>query len=209
VRQRTGTIYQPTAKQSRTGAIAIKAVASEGTGKRKGNDLHFDGRRQLYRISGVDLTQIDGIDALAATKIISEIGLDMNRWPSEKHFSSWLGLCPNNRVSGDKVLRRATRKVVNPASTMLRVCAQGLFTSKSALGAFARRMNSKLGPASAITAIAHKLAKLVYRLLRYGDDYLDIGEELYEKQYQERALKNLQRRARQLGFSLVPTENVS
>lgn len=171
--------------------------------KRRKNQPDFDLRGALYKTTGVDLTQIDGIDAMTAQTVISECGFDMSPFPSEKHFSSWLGLCPNNRITGGKVYGRRTRKVVNRASQALRLAAQTLHGSKTSLGAFYRRMRTRLGAPKAITAAAHKLAKLVYRMLKYGEDYVDQGQKYYEEQYKERVIKNLKNRAKQLGFQLV------
>ena len=134
----------------------------------QGNAPRLDLRDELYRISGADLTAIDGIDVLTAQTIISEIGLDMTRWPTEKNFASWLGLCPGHRITGGKVIKRRSRHVINRASDALRVAASTLKKSNSALGANFRRLKAHLGPPKAITAMAHKLARLVYRMLKYG-----------------------------------------
>jgi len=154
-------------------------------------------------MTGVDLTQIDGIDSLSALKIISEIGLDMTRWPTGKHFASWLGLCPGNKQSGGKRYRVRSTPTANRAATALRVAAQGLAHSHSALGAYYRRMRARLGAPKAMTATAHKLARLVYSMLRYGTDYVDAGQQAYERQYRDRVLTNLQRKARGFGYQLV------
>ena len=164
-----------------------------------GTDL----RAELYRCAGVDLTAIEGIGVLTAQVVISEIGLDMTCWPSEKHFASWLGLCPDHRISGGKVLSRHTRHVLNPVADALRIAATTLQSSKTALGAFYRRMRAKLGAASAITATAHKLARLIYRLLKHGEAYVQKGVEFYENQYRERLLYNLKKTAASLGFQLA------
>ena len=164
----------------------------------------FDLRSHLYRISGIDFTQIDGLDALTVQTILAEVGLDPSRFPSVKHFSSWLGLSPGSRISGGKVLSSKTRKVVNRAATAFRIAAQSLTHSQTALGAFYRRLRSHLGAPKAITATAHKLARIFYHLWSTGDSYIDVGAEAYEQQYQQRVLKNLKRRARQMGFDLVP-----
>jgi len=171
--------------------------------KQRKNQPGFNLRSQLYQTTGVDLTQIDGIDAMTAQTVISECGFDMSPFPSEKHFSSWLGLCPNNRITGGKVYGTRTRKVVNRAAQALRLAAQALHGSKTSLGAFYRRMRTRLGAPKAITAAAHKLAKLIYRMLKYGEDYVDQGQKYYEEQYQERVVKNLRNRAKQLGLQLV------
>jgi transposase len=173
--------------------------------KNRRNTPGFDCRHEAYRISGVDLTQIDGISESAALIILSEIGTDMGRWKTEKNFASWLTLCPNNKITGGKVFQRRTRKSANRVRDLLRICSQSLFNSQSALGAFARRMRSRLGPEKAVVATAHKLALLIYRLLKLGKDYVDVGQDAYEKQYKERAVKNLARKAKQFGFQLTPS----
>ena len=166
--------------------------------------LPFDSQEKLQRIMGVDLTRIDGINETTAQLVLSELGLDIcHKWPTEGQFSSWLGLCPNNEISGGKVLRRGKRKVVNRLANALRMGAQSLLKSKSALGAYARRMRAKRGTPTAINATAHKLARLIYRTLKYGQEYIDIGQQQYEQRYKENALKALQRKARQLGYQVV------
>ncbi len=173
--------------------------------KNRRNAPGFDCRHEAYRISGVDLTQIDGISESAALAILSEIGVDMSRWKAEKNFASWLTLCPNNKITGGKVFHRRTRKSANRVRDLLRICSLSLFNSHSALGAFARRMRSRLGPEKAIVATAHKLALLIYRLLKFGKDYVDIGQGAYEQQFKQRAVKNLARKAKQFGFQLTPS----
>jgi transposase len=164
----------------------------------------FDLRSHLYRIAGVDFTQIDGLEALTIQSILSEVGLDPTRFPTAKHFTSWLGLCPGSRISGGKVLSSKTRKVVNRAASAFRMAAQSLANSQTALGAFYRRTRSRLGAPKAITATAHKLARIFYLLWKTGKDYVDPGIDVYEQQYQGRVLKNLKQRAKQMGFDLVP-----
>jgi transposase len=156
-------------------------------------------------VVGVDLTAVDGIDALTAQTIISEIGLDMSKWPSAKHFASWLGLAPHNDKSGGKILRSRTKKTQNRANTAFRIAAQSLSRSHCALGAFYRRMRSKHGAAKANVATAHKLARIVYHMLKYRKAYVDPGEVYYEQQYRERTIRTLERRAAKLGLQLVPT----
>jgi len=157
----------------------------------------------LQRMSGADLTRIDGIDTNNALKIIAEIGTDMSRWKSAKHFASWLGLCPGTKVSGGKVLSAKSKPVANRAAAALRMAAFSLFNSKSALGAYLRRQRARLGAPKAITATAHKLARLVYTMLKHGTAYVDAGQEYYEKRYRTRVVENLKRKAQKLGFSLV------
>ena len=163
----------------------------------------FDVGRELHRITGVDLTRIDGIDVGVAQTLISEVGLDMTRWKTEAHFASWLGLCPDNRISGDRVLRRGTRHVVNRAATALRLAATTLLRSQSYLGAQYRRLRTKLGAPKAITAMAHKLARLVYRMLTWGQEYVDKGLQYYEDRHREHQVQLLKKRAAKLGLHLI------
>lgn len=180
-----------------------KDLPSRRGGTRRKNQPHFDLRRRLYELTGTDLTSIDGIDAMTAQTVVSESGIDMSRFATEKHYSSWLGLCPNHQITGGKVRRRRTRKVRNRAAQALRVAAQSLHKSKTALGAYYRRMRSRLGPAKAITATAHKLAVLIYRMLKYGMTYVDQGQQAYEEQYRERTLQMLKKRVKQMGYAMV------
>ena len=171
--------------------------------KASSKSLSFDARSELYRISGVDLTRIDGISATTALKVISEIGLDMSRWPNVKHFTSWLGLCPGTKVSGGKLLSGQTQPSANRAANALRLAAQSLYRSKSALGAYFRRQRIRLGVPKATTATAHKLARIIYGMLKQGTEYTDLGQDYYEQQYREKRLKNLQRQAKSLGLKLI------
>ena len=170
----------------------------------QGHAPAFDLRAELVRVAGVDLPRIDGLDVLNAQTMLSEVGWDRSRWKTEGHFASWLGLCPNNSSSGAKVLGRATRKVVSRAATAFRLAAHALFRSQSYLGAQFRRLRTRLGTPKAITAMAHRLARLVYRLLRYGHAYVDQGSTYYEQRYREQQLRSLQKKAAQLGLTLQP-----
>jgi transposase len=163
----------------------------------------FDLRESLYKITGTDFSAIPGFDVLTAQTMVAEVGLDMSKWPTEKHFTSWLGLSPNNQITGGKVFRTRTKKVVNKASIALRMAALNLGNGKSALAGYYRRMKNKLGTPKAITATARKLACLFYRLLKYGQDYVEKGIEAYEKQYKEQLVKSLQKQAARLGFEVV------
>ena len=178
--------------------------ASNGKKPHQGNAPRFDVRTHLYQMTGVDLTRIDGVDAYTALKVISEIGTDMTRWDSAGHFASWLGLSPNNRVTGGKVISSKTKPSASRAAAALRLAANALHRSDSALGAFLRRKKAQLGVPQAITATAHKLARIIYAMLRYGQAYVDAGAEYYESQYRQRALRTTKRRAAQLGYQLVP-----
>ena len=173
----------------------------------QGNAPRFDVRSHLYRMTGVDLTTIDGMDAFTALKVVSEIGTDMTRWQSAKHFASWLGLSPNNRITGGKVISSRTKANANRAATALRLAANALHRSNSALGAFLRRKKAQLGAPKAITATAHKLAHIIYSMLRYEQAYADAGAEYYETQYRQRALRSARQRAAQLGYQLVPASH--
>jgi len=167
------------------------------------NAPRFDLSSELQRITGVDLTRIDGIDVMTAQTLLSEVGLDMSRWKTESHFASWLGLCPDNRISGDKVLARGTRRVVNRAATALRQAANTLIRSRSYLGAQYRRLRTKLGAPKAITAMAHRLARLVYRMLKYGQAYVDKGTAYYEERFRQQQIQLLRKRAAKLGFQVA------
>ena len=172
------------------------------------NAPNFDLRSHLYRISGVDFTQIDGLEALTVQAIISEVGLDPARFPTAKHFASWLGICPGSKISGGKVLSSKTRKVVNRAANAFRLAAQSLANSRTALGGFYRRIRTRSGAPKAITATAHKLARIFYHLWTTGENFIDAGADAYEQQYQQRVLKHLKHRAKQMGFDLVPETTV-
>ena len=163
--------------------------------KPSGNAPQFDLRSELYRITGVDLTSIDGIDVMTAQTLISEVGVDISPWKTEKRFASWLALAPCNHITGGKVIKRGTKQVKNRAAHALRMAASTLLNSKSALGANYRRLRARLGPAKAITAMAHKLARIIYRMLKYGQRYVDKGMQYYESKYQQQQIRYLNKRA--------------
>lgn len=180
-------------------------------GPRPGKRAHghaptFERRSELYRVTGTDRTHIDGIDVVSAPTILADTGADRSAWRTEKHFVSWLGRGPDHRISGGKVLKRGTRKVVSRAATALRLAASTLRRSPSALGAKSRRLQSRLGPAKAITAMAHHLARLFYRMVRYGSQYLDHGMAAYEGRFREQPWKWLSKKAAELRFRLTPME---
>lgn len=155
-------------------------------------------------MTGVDLLKVPGVDTSTALGFIAEVGLDMSKWASAKHFTSWLGLSPNNKISGGKVLSSRTKRTGSPASTKLRVSANTLYRSDCWLGAFLRRMKAKVGAPQGITAAARKQAVLLYTMLRTGQEYQEAGGDYYEKQHQEKALLNLKKKATQMGFELIP-----
>jgi transposase len=173
---------------------------------RKPHDPRFDVRQALYYATGVDLTAIEGIDELHALTLVSELGTDFTKWPTVKHFTSWLGLCPNWKKTGGKVQSSRTRRGKNRAAAALRLAAWCLLRSKSYLGAYLRRQRARLGAPKAITAAAHKLARIVYNLMRYGVAYARQAEEAYAEQVRERVDKQLRRRAQELGYVLTKVE---
>lgn len=171
--------------------------------KRRKNQPRFDLAQALFRMTGgIDLTQIDGLDALTVQDILSETGTDMSQWPSVKHFSSWLCLAPNNRITGGKIKHSSTPPTQNRASNAFRMAAQSLAKSNCALGAYYRRMRTLHGPAKAITATAHKLAQIVYFMLKRRESYQALDASYYEKQHRERTIRHLQRKAASLGLRL-------
>jgi transposase len=173
---------------------------------RQSNEPAFDVREALHAILGVDLTQINGLGPSLALKLVGECGTNLTAWPSAKHFTSWLGLAPHNKISGGKVLSSKTRRTRNRAASLLRLVASSVGRTDTALGAFYRRLSARVGKAKAITATARKIAVLFYNTLRHGMSYVDPGATYYEDRYQKRVLNNLQRRARSLGFILLKVE---
>ena len=175
-------------------------------GKKRGrarNAPQFDLRKRLFQMCGVDLTRIDGIDVTTALVVLSEVGADLSRFASDKHFASWLGLCPGTKITGGKTISGKTRRCVNRAAQALRLAAAGLRSSQSALGAYFRRMCSRMDKPKAVTAAAHKLARLIYAMLTKGQQYTDQGQEYYEERYRQRVLHRLSRRAQQFGMKIV------
>jgi transposase len=170
--------------------------------KPRGNTPHFDLRSHLYRITGVDFTQIHGLDALSVFSILSEVGLNPHAFPTVKNFTNWLALCPNNRITGGKVKSSKTRKAKNRAANAFRLAAMSVGNSTSALGGYFRRMRSRHGAPEAITATAHKLARIFYHLWRTGEPYQDPGQDYYEQKYKERVLRNMKKRAKDLGYEI-------
>jgi transposase len=163
----------------------------------------FDVRRALYYVVGLDLTEIEGLNELTALTLISEIGTDLSKFATVKKFCSWLGLCPNWQKTGGKVKSSRTRPGVNRAALALRLAANGLHRSKGALGAFLRRMKGRLGAPAAITATAHKLARIVYLALKHGLPYVRQTQEEYEAQIKEKQIRALKRKARQMGLEVI------
>ncbi len=171
--------------------------------KKSKNSPDFDLRSQLYRIVGVDLTAIDGLNESSVQIIISHIGVDMSRWPSHKEFVSWLNLCPNNEITGGKVFSSRTKRSRNGASQALRVAAMSLAKNNSALGAHYRRMKAKHDAATAVISTAAKIARIIYTMISKQEEYRDVGSDYYEKKNLNKVIKSLKRRAANLGFELV------
>ncbi|MFO0120673.1 MAG: IS110 family transposase [Burkholderiales bacterium] len=168
------------------------------------NAPKFDVREHLFKVCGVDLTRIDGIDVSTALVIVSEVGPDLSRFPTVKHFTSWLGLCPGTKISGGKVLSAKSKRTANRATQAFKLAAAALRSSKSALGAYYRRMCARMDKPKAVTAAAHKLARLVYLMLTRGEEYTDQGQQYFEERYRERVVRHLTKRARELGLEIVP-----
>lgn len=176
------------------------------TKTKQANAPKFDVRSMLHQLTGTDLTLIHGIGPSLALSLVAECGTDLSKWPTEKHFASWLCLSPGCKISGGKVLSSRTRKSSSRLASQLRLAASNVGRTETALGAFYRRLAARLGKAKAVTATARKIAILFYRTMRFGMQYEDPGVEQYEQRYRERVVKQLQRRAAHFGFSLQPTE---
>jgi len=175
-----------------------------GKAPREGSKLRgeFDARQILANWAGVDLTRINGLGLTAVLKILSELGPDLSRFETVKHFCSWLGLCPGTKISGGKVLSAKTKRSANRVRQALKMAAMSLSHSDSALGAFYRRLCSRMDKPSANTAVAHKLARMVYFMLTRGEDFVDQGQQRYEEQQHQRSVAALRRRAAALGFDI-------
>lgn len=191
-------------------ALTVRAaddVAALPKARTKGKQVNtpaFDVRGALYGILGTDLTQIHGLGPALALKLVGECGTDLRAWPSAKHFTSWLCLAPGNKISGGKLLSSRTRRSSSRAAALLRLAATTIGRSDTALGAFYRRLSSRIGKQKAVTATARKIATLFYNALRFGMRYHDPGAAAYEERHRTRVLANLQRRAKTLGFTLAP-----
>jgi hypothetical protein len=163
----------------------------------------FDLRDELYRTTGVDLTAIDGINVLTAQTVLAEVGSDMSRFATEGHFASYLDLSPRNKISGGKIVGKEKRKTKNRAGTALRFAAGTLLNSDTYLGAQYRRLRTKLGAPKARKAMANKLARILYRMLKFGEQYVDKGQQFYAKKYRQQQIRILTKKANELGLQLV------
>lgn len=188
--------------------VKTEAEASPRSKPRK-NQARFDGRTLLHRRLGVDLTRIKGLEVLTILTVISECGMDLSRFPTDKHYVSWLGLAPGTKKSGQRVLSSRSRKTTNRAATALRLAAQSLLKSDSELGAFGRSLRGRLGPEKAITAVAAKLARRIYQSLQTGRVYEDRGATYHDQQHRDRNIAALHKRAHRAGFQLVPLSGAS
>lgn len=183
------------------------SVPKKRNQQRSKNEPAVDLHQALFTLAGgVDLTQIHGLGPYSALRIVAECGTDMSRWPTVKHFTSWLTLAPGSKISGGKVLSSRTRRSSNRATALLRLAAVSIGKSSTALGAFFRRLAARAGKAKAVTATARKIAVIFYKTLRYGSAYKDPGVDYYEERFRRRTLDNLRRRAIALGFKLVESE---
>ena len=190
----------------------VPALPKARTKRKQVNAPSFDVRAALYGVLGTDLTQIHGLGPSLALKLIAECGTDLRAWKSAKHFTSWLCLAPGNKISGGKLLSSRTRRSSSRAAALLRLAATTIGRSDTALGAFYRRLSSRIGKQKAVTATARKIAVLFYNAVRFGMAYHDPGAAAYEERHRTRVLANLQRRAKRFGFELAPfpaTEAVS
>jgi transposase len=189
-------------------AALARHEGQPGPPKRRGgrakNAPQCDMHTYLFQLCGVDLTRIDGIDVTPAFKVLAEVGADLSRFKSAKHFASWLGLCPGTKIAGGKLLSGASKRTANRAAQALKMAAANLRTSQSALGAYYRRLCARMDRPRAITACAHKLARLIYTLLTKGEEYVDQGQAQYEERYRQRVIRNLTRKAEKLGLQLIP-----
>jgi transposase len=166
----------------------------------------FDARSALFALLGKDITRIDGFGPYLALKLIAECGDNLSAWPSAKHFTSWLGLAPNNRISGGRVLSSRTKRAGSRAAALLRLAAVTVGRTDTALGAFYRRLSARVGKAKAVTATGRKIAVLLYNAVRHGMEYVDPGASSYETRYRTRLVENLHRRAKTFGYVLQPIE---
>jgi transposase len=191
------------AKLSNRAGAKTRAATPRKCG-RKRNNLRFDAKGPLFRALGVDLTLIEGIEESTAMVILAEIGADVSRFPTEKHFASWLRLCPPQNESNNTKKRRGRRKATNRATIALRLAARSVGKTNTPLGLFYRRIRSRIGGLGAVKATAHKLACLIYRMLKYGQDYVVQSMAEYEAKIKANMLKALERKARMMGFELTP-----
>ena len=187
-------------------SVRTSVESNESRATRRKNQMWFDGQTLLHQCLGMDLTRIKGLAVLTVLTVISECGADLSRFPSHKHFVSWLRLAPGTKKSGCRVLSSKSRRTTNRAATALRLAAQSLLKSNSELGAFGRALRARIGAEKAITAVAAKLATRIYLSLQTGRVYEDRGASYHDQQHHDRHLASLHKRARRLGMQLVPLQ---
>lgn len=182
----------------------IKARKRRNQRHERVNEYSFDVRQMLIRMLGVDLMKLPGISEGTALAVVSEIGTDMSKWPTFKQFSSWLKLTPNNQISGGKILRNGNYNKSPAAARALRMAVSSLYREKNptALGVFFRRLKSKKGPRAAITAGAHKLARLIYNLLKTGKPFIEPGAEAYLESQKNRRIASMRSQLNEWGYSV-------
>jgi transposase len=191
----------------RTLPVRTEVEEKKSKAKRRKNQVSFDGQSLLHERLGVDLTLIKGLQVLTILTVISECGIDLSRFPTAKHFVSWLGLAPGTKKSGNRVLSSRSRRTTNRAATALRLAAQSLLKSEhSELGAFGRSLRARIGAEKAITAVAAKLARRIYLSLQTGRVYQDRGATYHDQQDRDRKIASLHKRARRLGMQVIPME---
>lgn len=195
--------YTTMKPQWKIAPLQPNTIPSSQRQKKSRNRPAFDVEAAIIRLTGVDLAAVDGIGASLAQTILSEIGTDMSKWPTDKHFASWLGLAPHNDISGGKVLRSRTLRTNNRAGLAFRRAATSVARSSSAFGAYYRRKRAQGGPLFAQVATAHKIARTVYHLLKHRVQYVDIGAEAYQQKQREREIVALRKKATKLGFTLI------
>jgi len=196
----------PESERPKNPAANAEAAPKKPKKRTRGNAPRQDLSAQLRHVCGVDLTRIVGFNVLSVLIMISEIGVDMSRWRNAKAFSAWLGLCPGNKISGGKVLSSHTAHVANRVAILLRTLAPTVGRTDTWLGAYHRRMKARLGPPAANTATARKLATLVYHLLKYREEYIDVDRVAYEQKFRRQRLSRLRRQAEELGCEIIPKE---
>jgi transposase len=185
------------------GSLEDLAPLGKKSSSNASHPFAFDAYSELYRIAGVDLTEVPGLDAPSVASILSEIGVDTTLWRDDSAFASWLGVCPGSKVTGGKRLSSRSKRCANRAAVAFRLAAFGLQSSKTYLGACYRRLKARMGAPKAITAMAHKLARIVYAMLRDKTSYVERGMSFFDQEYRSRAIANLKRNAKRLGYQLT------
>ncbi|MCI0553888.1 MAG: IS110 family transposase [Anaerolineae bacterium] len=198
-------VYALTRPEWETGEVAPLTKRKRDSHSKNAPHHPEEIRKHLKRISGVDLSAVDGFGVSLAQTVIMEVGTDMGKFPDEKHFCSWLGLAPKHEISGGKVLKNKTLKTKNRAGQAFRMAAQAVKQAECVFGVLYRRLRARLGPAQATVATAHAIARMVYRMLKYKVEYEPLSLNEYQKHYEAQQIKYLKKKAAKFGFQLVPT----